>query len=225
MSKYDIPPEIRRNSTFKKLTETAVASLSITDVRTAIQGVTKITPENIDYLRFLVDLMQSLLEINSSGYRQFTEQYSGDIRTYIQVSNVLQADHLIGAPLYYYQNLTVAGLCKKRKAIVTFSSNAGGSIDTDPELVPQYAAYYGVIDEIKVISGGANTPVFEIQEGSTQLGLNLSPGTLVANKPADMSFVKYNGTDATAITLDGSGCSDLGNAQSYELEITYHYET
>lgn len=127
--------------------------------------------------------------------------------------------------LYPTSSTTVVLKSKPRKHLVSFISNAGGTIDNDPELVPALAGYYGVIDEIVVISNGPNTPLFEIQEGSTGLGQKVSPGTLVAGKPQVMECLRYGSTDNSAISLDGSDCSDLGNAQNYDLEVHYHYET
>jgi hypothetical protein len=108
--------------------------------------------------------------------------------------------------------------------IVNFTSNAGGSIDSDPELVPALAGYYGVIEKLIVI-GPNETPIFEIQGGSTAIGVNVSPGTLDAQVPTEMDVFRYSSNDNEAISLDGSGCSALGNAQTYEIQVVYHYET
>lgn len=64
---YDIPESIKRSSIYQKLTDTAIASLSAGDVYDAIQAITKVTPENIGYLQFLIDLWKAL-QVATDGY-------------------------------------------------------------------------------------------------------------------------------------------------------------
>jgi len=160
---------------------------------------------------------------DATGRAPVTEKNSSTISGYTleaargaQVAYPTIGGVLTGTPLLNGQ---------ARKHIVSFTSNAGGSIDSDPELVPALAGYYGVIDKIIVRATSAETPVFEVQEGTTQIEPNISPGTLVAYTPTEIQALLYGSTDNTAISLDGSGCSGLGNAVQYALEVHYHYET
>lgn len=122
--------------------------------------------------------------------------------------------------------ITAAKRCIRK---VIFTSAADGSIATDPELVAAVASFYGVgrIISIQALAASGAAPVFEIQEGATEI-CKIATAQFEANKPLNANFGDqyfYIGTDNTAISLDGSGCSSLGNAVTYHMWIEYWYET
>jgi hypothetical protein len=178
-----------------------------------------VTIASTGYLVWATDSSGLHEESNSSGIKNASDfiKALGIVSKPIRVGTYPeQGDSLVGD--------TTNGLVK-RLARVTFVSNAGGSIDTDPELVPALAGYYPVMRVISVVADATITGLLEIQAGSTQI-----EGMLGLDVTADEwdDFKEnywWRGVDAEAISLDGSGCSALGNATTIVLILEYWYET
>ena len=122
--------------------------------------------------------------------------------------------------------ITAAKRCIRK---VIFTSAADGTIATDPELIAAVAGFYGIgrIISIQAQAASGAAPIFEIQEGATEI-CKIATAQFEANKPLNANFGDhyfYIGTDNTAISLDGSGCSGLGNAVVYHMWVEYWYET
>lgn len=58
--------KIRQSTIYLKLTETPLADLDASDVYDAINGIRAISPEMLDYVRFLKDLLQ-VLQVDQQG--------------------------------------------------------------------------------------------------------------------------------------------------------------
>jgi len=173
----------------------------------------------------VIDILYSM---TSAGVWVAKTDSSGVVTTKL---NGAQQNYLASIAKYGYQGVAAPDMGSSlnqahRLGSVSFVSNAGGTIDTDPELVPALAGYYGVCRFIAIVCDDATTPVFEVQEGTTGLANNQSPGVLVANvnKAFDENYL-WGGTDNTALSIDGSDCSDLGNAKNYTIYFEYWYET
>jgi len=178
----------------------------------------------------IVDILYSLTSAgvwipntDSSGYKLVSDSLTLDT---VAKAGYQIANRTIGTG--YYATSTPALYAKKRIIRAMFTSAADGTIASDPELVPALAGYYGIghILSIHAAAASGAAPIFEIQEGATEI-MKLATAQFEQYKPiktlSDVYF--YIGTDNTAISLDGSGCSGLGNAVVYTMWIEYWYET
>jgi hypothetical protein len=172
----------------------------------------------------VVDILYSMtsagvwvLRVTSEGKPMVTEDQS---------SNLVRFARLGAEPMVSPNIPPDSNAIQWTLAAVSFTSNAGGSIDTDPELAPALAGYFGIVELLAIVGDSAETPVFEIQEGSTGLPNKQSPGVLVANVSKAFDYNRlWNGTDGTAISIDGSDCTDLGNTVTFTIYFRYRYET
>lgn len=216
-----VSESIKRTNIYQTLQSAGISGISASDIYTAAQAIKSIAPEDImEYVRFLNDIWQ-LVCMSSEGKRQTEEDNSNSINAWVRGNSQALIPSVTG---YVSSNTTWSQHAKKWNH-VEFDSTAGGSIDSDPELVPAKAGYYGVIDKLLIIPASQQTPVFEIQEGSTQIGQTVSPGQVGAACVGEIDAPRFGGTDNTALSFDGSGCSGLGNAVSYDVFVVYHYET
>jgi hypothetical protein len=174
----------------------------------------------IDILYSMTSAGVWVAKTDSSGQQKVVEASSSANKYNNQYT---QSRPLVGvSPANYTQQANA----QPRYALIEFTSNAGGTLDADVDIVPALSGHYGVFKILAYWSedSGAVTPSFVIQGSGALVTIagnitaNWTPVTNLEN------LAWWNGTDNDLLFLDTT-TSGLGNTKNHRFLIEYWYET